>query len=123
MRESNRYRCLKGLAVLLCFCLAGGCQQKTVEKSDKIVITVLYTNKFPQLEELVESTYSDIDLQCEITPYTSELSRRLENGYGPDLVLSKEAYTDDNSQYLIDISDLSASAAYDGTIMKGLRVE
>lgn len=123
MRESNRYRCLKGLAVLLCFCLVGGCQQKTVEKSDKIVITVLYTNKFPQLEELVESTYSDIDLQCEITPYTSELSRRLENGYGPDLVLSKEAYTDDNSRYLIDISDLSASAAYDGTIMKGLRVE
>lgn len=83
MRESNRYRCLKGLAVLLCFCLAGGCQQKTVEKSDKIVITVLYTNKFPQLEELVESTYSDIDLQCEITPYTSELSRRLENGLWP----------------------------------------
>lgn len=103
--------------------ILSGCSGKTVNKENKTVITTLYISDFPQMEELVESVYPDIDLQCEIMPYTTELLRRLQKNAGPDLVISTQPSSQEIHRYLLDISDSSASSAYDGTIMKPLMVD
>lgn len=100
--------------VLLLGMLSGCGQQAPKEKT---AIKMLYSNSFKQVEALVESTYNDIDLQMEITPYSSEQIRRLEKGVGPDLVITAQPDSTLLQEYLLDISDTRASAAYDGTIM------
>lgn len=117
----------KEIAFLLCLgILTGmlsGCAQNTETAEKKMVVTTLYLSNFPQLEQLVESVYPDIDLQCEIMPYTTEQVRRLQNGVGPDLVITTQTSSDEIQQYLVDISDSSASSAYDGTIIKQMMVD
>ncbi len=71
----------------------------------------------------MESVYDDIDLQIEISPYSSEQLRRLDRGVGPDLVISPQPDSNLVKKYLLDISDTKASAAYDGTIMNALKLE
>lgn len=107
-------------AALLLGALAGCSEPAPKEKT---VIKILYSNSFKQVEELVESTYDDIDLQVEITPYSSEQLRRLERGVGPDLVLTPQPDTNLVKKHLLDISDTKASAAYDGTIMNASKLE
>lgn len=109
-------------AILCASALSGilsGCGKDAPQ--EKIVITTLYTNDFKHFEQLVESTYGDIDLQCERISYTSEQLHRLEKGMGPDLVITPQPSDDIVRQYLLDISDTSASTAYDGTIMKTMK--
>lgn len=65
-----------------------GCSSQATE--EKTVIRVLYLSSFKEVEALVESTYDDIDLQVEISPYSSEQLRRLERGVGPDLVVTMQ---------------------------------
>lgn len=97
-----------------------GCGQP--ESKEKIVIKVLYNNNFKQVEQLVESTYDDIDLQVEISPYSSEQLRRLERGVGPDLVMAPQVDTGLVQKYLLDISGTKASILYDGTIMNATKL-
>lgn len=78
--------CILSVSLLL-LALAGCSQQAPKEKT---VIKMLYTNNFNQMEKLVESTYDDIDLQVEISPYSSEQLRRLERGGGPDLLIASQ---------------------------------
>ncbi|MDO4269749.1 MAG: extracellular solute-binding protein [Eubacteriales bacterium] len=92
-----------------------GCAQHTAK--ERTAIKILYTNDFKQVEALVESTYDDIDLQVEKSLYTSEQLRRLEKGVGPDLVIAAQPDSALVQKYLLDISDIRASMAYDGTIM------
>lgn len=87
------------------------------------MIKMLYTNNFNQMEKLVESTYDDIDLQVEISPYSSEQLRRLERGGGPDLLIASQPDSNLVQKYLLDISDTKASAAYEGTIMSAAKLE
>lgn len=90
---------------------------------EKTVIKVLYSNRFEQVEALVESAFDDIDLQVEIMPYSSEQLRRLDRGVGPDLVITSQPDSSLVQKYLLDISDTKASAAYDGTIMSSAKLE
>lgn len=117
----------KGIAGLLCLglltCMLSGCAQNLENAEKKTVVTTLYLSDFPQLEKLVESVYPDMDLQCEIMPYTTEQIRRLKNGVGPDLVITTQPSSDEIQQYLVDISDSSTSSAYDGTVMKQMMVD
>lgn len=117
----------KKMSALLCLAmlagLAVGCGDSSEEADNKTVVSILYTNSFSKLEELVESTYSDIDLQCEIMPYSTEQLRRLRKGNGPDLVITSQPSSAEMQEYLADISDTSASSAYDGTIMKQMMLD
>lgn len=117
----------KKMSALLCLAmlagLAVGCGDKSGAAENKTVVSILYMSSFPELEELVESTYSDIDLQCEIMPYSTEQLRRLRKGNGPDLVITSQPSSAEMRQYLADISDTGASSAYDGTIMKQMMLE
>ncbi len=106
-----------GAAVLLG--MTAGCGQPAPQ--EKTVINMLYTNKFEQVKALVESTYDDIALQVETSPYSSEQLRRLERGVGPDLVIAAQPDSALVQEYLLDISDTRASTAYDGTIMSAYK--
>lgn len=108
------------LSVALSFTVLAGCSQAA--SSEKTEITVLYSNNFQEVEALVEATYDDIDLQVEITPYSSEQLRRLDRGVGPDLVIASQPDSSLVQKYLLDISDTEASAAYEGTIMSSTKL-
>lgn len=107
-------------AAMLTGILAGCASQAPKEKT---VIKILYSNNFEHVEELVESTYEDIDLQVEISPYPSEEIRRLEKGEGPDLVIAAHPDSNQVQKYLLDLSDTKTSLVYDGTIMNALKLE
>ncbi len=98
-----------------------GCSSQATE--EKTVIRVLYLSSFKEVEALVESTYDDIDLQVEISPYSSEQLRRLERGVGPDLVVTMQPDSNMVEKYLLDISDTKASTAYDGTVMNASKLD
>ena len=106
-------------ALLLLLALAG-CGRQTPEKT---VVKILYSNNFKKVEELVESACEDIDLQAELSLYPSEQLRRLNKGIGPELVITAQPDSNLEQQYLLDISDTKASAAYDGTIMNAAKLE
>lgn len=112
------------VAVILCITLLAGiltgCAEKQVEKT---VVTVMYSNSFAHLKELVEETYPDISLQYEHLSYPSEQMRRIKKGAGPDLVILPQPFRDEVETYLMDISDIQASTAYDGTVMRQLQVD
>ena len=119
-RESDMKRSVsRGIACILSAAVilgtASGCSRQ--ENREKTVIKILYSNNFKEVEDLVESTYDDIDLQVEISPYSSEQIRRLEKGVGPDLVFTPQPDSTMVQEYLLDLSDTKASEAYDGTIM------
>lgn len=101
--------------------ILSGCGQQAPK--EKTVVKVLYANDFKQVEKLVESTYDDIDLQVETSPYSSEQIRRLEKGVGPDLVMAAQVDSGLVQKYLLDISDTKASTAYDGTIMNSTKLD
>ncbi len=89
--------------------MLSGCGRETPR--EKIVITTLYTNEFKNLEQLVEDTYA------------SEQMRRLEKGMGPDLVIYTQPSDYNVRHYMLDISDTAASTAYDGTVMKAMKLD
>lgn len=118
-RGVRRMIVILGAAML--FLTLEGCSQQVPK--EKTVVKILYNNNFDQVEELVESTYDDIDLQVELSLYPSEQLRRLNRGGGPDLVVTAQPDTNLMQKYLLDISDTRASAAYDGTIMNAWKTD
>ena len=111
---------------LMCIAMAGavvltGCSSGQTESSDggKTVVTMMYTTELPHLEEFIETKYPDIDLQIERnTPATldGEITRRLRNGHGCDIVTSTLA-TGDVLNYLADLSADEYVSAYQSGIM------
>ncbi len=110
---------------MLCLILAtlclGGCslQENGSSGGEKTVVTLMYTDDLPNLEKLVENTYTDIDLQIERnTPATidGEIERRLRNGHGSDIVASTLA-AGDVLNYLADLSADDYISAYQSGIM------
>lgn len=97
-----------------------GCTQQNEEKT---IVSILYFKNCSNLETLVEETYSDIDLQFEKLSYPSEQLRRVEKGIGPELVVLTQPSDEIAEKYLLDISDIQASTAYDGTVMRQLQVD
>ena len=72
------------LCALLLLLTMSGCSRQVPK--EKTVIKILYNEDFKKIEELVESTYDDIDIQTELSLYPSEQLRRLNRGVGPDPV-------------------------------------
>ncbi len=101
-------------------CISGCSAQKTEEPSeDKITVTMLYTSDLPNVEKLVETTYTDIDLQIERNAQGTidgEVERRLRNGHGSDIVTSTLA-AGDVLDYLADLSADEYISAYQSGIM------
>ena len=109
------------LCALLLLLTMSGCSRQVPK--EKTVIKILYNEDFKKIEELVESTYDDIDIQTELSLYPSEQLRRLNRGVGPDLVITAQPDTNLVKKYLLDISDTRASASYDGTIMNAWKTD
>ncbi len=106
------------MIVLLCL---SSCTPHNTEPSDgdKIIVTMLYTSDLPNLEKLVETTYTNIDLQIEKNAagtIDGEMERRLRNGHGSDIVVSTLA-TGDVLNYLADLSADEYISAYQSGIM------
>ena len=106
---------------LAALCLAG-CSSPVTDLSvneEKTVITMMFTDELPNLEKLVESTYTDIDLKIEtnaVATIDGESERRLRNGHGNDLVTSSLA-SGDIMNYLVDLSADEYISAYEAGIM------
>ena len=124
MKDRREVKWIKTAASCFLFvmllCPLSGCGEK---EEEKIVINILYTNMFENLERLVEDTYPDIDLQCERMTYYNEQVRRLEKGVGPDLVVLPQPSQEIARGHLLDIGDTRASTSYDGTVMQQLQVD
>lgn len=121
MKRSVAREILCIISIVILTGVLSGCSQQA--PNEKIVIKILYNGNFKQVEELVESTYEDIDLITEMTPYPDEQIRRLNRGVGPDLVITAQPDSNLEQNYLLDISDTKASAAYDGTIMNAWKTD
>ena len=111
--------------IMLCLIIASlclsSCTPQKIESSgeDKIIVTMLYTSDLPNLEQLVETTYPDIDLQIErntLSTIDGEMERRLRNGHGSDIVVSTLG-TGDVLNYLADLSADDYISAYQSGIM------
>ncbi len=99
--------------------LAGCSVKETSENNEKTVITMMYISDLPNLEKLVETTYSDIDLQIETNAsgtIDGEIERRLRNGHGTDIVSSTLAIGD-ILDYLADLSADDYISSYQSGIM------
>ncbi len=116
MLHRERVSCMKKkIILLLVFCclsvILTGCNtsEKNQTSDEKIVLTALYWKELPEFEALVESTYTDIDLQIERSTsavYNSDIQRRLKNGHGTDLVFTSIP----NGEILNFMLDLSANS-------------
>ena len=109
------------LVLTLALLCLGGCSagKPAASGEGRIVVTMLYTGDLPSLEELVETTYPDIDLQIERNAQSTidgETERRLRNGHGSDIVVSTLA-TGDVLNYLADLSADEYISAYQSGIM------
>ena len=106
---------------LACLCMCGCASRKTEPADgDQIVVTMLYPSDLPSLENLVETTYPDIDLQIEKNAagtIDGEMERRLRNGHGSDIVTSTLA-AGDVLNYLADLSADEYIAAYQSGMMR-----
>lgn len=111
------------LGTVLILLVLTGCGRQISVPEEKIVIKILYNGNFNQVKELVESACGDIELQTELSLYTSEQLRRLDRGVGPDLVITAQPDSNMVRKHLLDISDTKASAAYDGTIMNAWKTD
>ncbi len=117
----------KMLCLMIVWLCLSGCSLQTAEKSDtdKIVVTMLYVSDLPNLEKLVETTYTDIDLQIEkntLGTIDGETERRLRNGHGSDIVASTIA-TGDVLNYLADLSADDYISAYQSGIMRKTAID
>ena len=107
------------LTAALCLNGCSSSEPKTPD-GDKIVVSMLYTSDLPNLEKLVETTYTDIDLQIEKNAQGTidgEVERRLRNGHGSDIVMSSLA-TGNVLDYLADLSADDYISAYQSGIMR-----
>lgn len=119
-------------AVLLLFSmgtgLLAGCAQGQDTQSEKTVVTMdhYFEDSFTALEQLVETTYPDIDLQPTYylsDSFTSETVRELRNSRGSDLIISTQPSTQYSQDYLLDISGEAFCAGYTKNVMENLAVD
>lgn len=115
--------------LLLCGAVLAGlsaCQpdESNVDSGEKTVITMLYPTKLPEFEALLESTYTDIDLQIEINAVATvsgQSERRLLNGHGTDIVTVLTP-TANVSAYLADLSEMEYTSRYSSQVMRSYMV-
>lgn len=114
--KKKKYSCLALSFTLLL--TIGGCQ-KTSEETGKTVITMMYPAVLSHFEELVETTYPDIDLRAEITTsamLNGDSERRLRNGHGTDLIVTTLP-TGSVKEFMLDLSATAYATRYQATVM------
>lgn len=105
-----------------------GCKQATPQDqppATKTIITMMYPINLGHFEDLVESTFSDIDLQVESTTtavMNGDSERRLRNGHGSDLVVTTLP-TGGVKDYMLDLSATAFSTSYQATVMSPIMIE
>jgi hypothetical protein len=112
------------LAVSMVGCTEHSNSEITSNSSKKTVVTMMYTQNLNNFEKLVEDTYSDIDLQVEISTsgaINSDSERRLLNDHGTDIITTTLP-TGDVQKYTIDLSAESFSERYQSTIMNPVMI-
>lgn len=121
---------LAGLCAAIILGGLAGCQAEKKDVKlpveDKTVVTVLYYTELSGFEALVERIYPDIDLQYERTVTATiegDLSRRLNHGQGPDLIIGHQPVNQDMAEYVIDLSAEPFSERYDGTMLSAASLD
>jgi hypothetical protein len=134
MKSASKNRLMTGLCVILAsaFIFCAGCGQREntqkdsqLQPQEKTVVTMLYPAVLENFEALVESTYSDIDLQVEMTTTATmngDSERRLRNGHGTDIIVTTLP-TGSVVDYTMDLSAEAFASAYQGTVIKPLLVD
>ncbi len=122
-----RYRKIKKVIVLgLFLALCGGfigCRGDNTPK--KITVTMMYPISLDRFKQLVEETYSDIDLQVEsaaTATINGDSERRLHNGKGTDLIVTTLP-TGDVKEYMLDLSATEYATSYQATTMNPVMIE
>lgn len=121
--KKKRYLCYI-LSLVLVTGLAG-CRQTEGKKVSKTVVTMMYPIMLESFEELVETTYPEIDLQIEQTTsavMNGDSERRLRNGHGTDLIITTLP-TGDVKDYMMDLSATQYSTSYQAAIMNPVMIE
>lgn len=124
--KKQSYICL-GLCLALLIC-STGCRQPAAQEeapSGKTVVTMMYPIVLDHFEELVENTYSDIDLQVEPTTaavMNGDSERRLRNGHGTDLVVTTLP-TGDVKNFMLDLSTTEVSTSYQAAVMNSILID
>lgn len=120
--KKKKYSCLALSFTLLL--TIGGCQ-KTSEETGKTVITMMYPAVLSHFEELVETTYPDIDLRAEITTsamLNGDSERRLRNGHGTDLIVTTLP-TGSVKEFMLDLSATAYATRYQATVMSPILLD
>ena len=105
---------------------SAGCAQQTessVGNSEKTVVTALYYQPLDAFEQLVEETYTDIDLVVEQSlraTYYKDNLLRLRSGYGDDLIFTSIP-NGEMTEYMLDLSAEEFSAHYKELAMNTVR--
>lgn len=124
--KKQRYCCI-GLCLVLLVCSTSCKQSVTQEEapSERTVVTMMYPIVLEHFEELVENTYTDIDLQVEPTTsavMNGDSERRLHNGHGTDLVITTLP-TGDVKNFMLDLSATEVSTSYQATVMNAIMID
>lgn len=123
--HERRWACLVLSLALLLGC--AGCRQDPPRgrAAGKTAVTMMYPITLSHFEELVERTFTDIDLQVEPTTSAAmngDSERRLRNGHGTDLIVTTLP-TGDVKEYMMDLSATEFSTSYQATVMDPVMVE
>ncbi|WP_455616778.1 5'-nucleotidase C-terminal domain-containing protein [Eisenbergiella sp.] len=118
-----------GMTMLLTAGILSGCasdgERKEIkgEADERTAISISWNYSIENFEKLVESTYPDIDLQWEIAPNRTAMSRHLRNGNATDLLMFEQNNTEETQQYCVDLSDTEMATRYSGTILKQIQTD
>lgn len=93
---------------------------------EKTVVTLLYGKRIPKFEAYVESCFEDIDIVWERHASSSldaTIERRMEAGYGPDIVIAEQPPDAKRAQNLIALDGYGFSAMYNSSALGSLILE
>ena len=91
--------------------------------NEKTVVSIVFGRELKGLEELIESTYEDIDFQCEVNAASSVVDYRLKAGRGPDLVVTSQPADKESVQYVLPLGGQTFSTYYESTLMKSMSID
>lgn len=123
--KKKKYSCLALSFTLLL--TIGGCQKTSPKPGEtgKTVITMMYPAVLSHFEELVETTYPDIDLRAEVTTsamLNGDSERRLRNGHGTDLIVTTLP-TGSVKEFMLDLSATAYATHYQATVMSPILLD
>ncbi len=126
-RRNDRMKRLLSMAMSAAVLLGlAGCGEQTEgvgQVADKTVITALYHQSLETFEQLVETTYEDIDLVVELdmlATYNQDNLLRLRSDHGDDLIFTSTP-NGEVADYMLDLSAEEFSTYYKDLVMDTIR--